>query len=75
MTISGDAMRGGAKFAGCAAVTVFCVACVGLAHPDPYHLFLWACGGGTCVKLLWPNQDEGEAFIAWAGEKENDPPP
>lgn len=61
--LTGNAKRGAVKFTAIAAVGVFFGACFILGSPTPFKLFLWTVAGGVCVTLLWPTQDEGDAFL------------
>ena len=61
--LTGNAKRGAVKFTAIAAVGVFFGACFILGSPSPFKLFLLTVAGGVCVSLLWPTQDEGDAFL------------
>jgi hypothetical protein len=61
--MTGNAKRGAAKFTGIAAIAIFYGVCVAVGSHTPFKLFLWTVAAGVCIALLWPTQDEGDAFI------------
>lgn len=61
--LTGNAKRGAVKFTAIAALAIFFGACVAVGHPGPFKLFLYTVAFGVCAVLLWPTQDEGDAFL------------
>lgn len=62
--MNADAKRAAVKFTACALIALFIVIAIVAVWPAGFiKPMLYVAAGGTCIALIWPSQDEGDAII------------
>lgn len=71
--MTGSAARAAVKFTGCAVIAAaYGVALFMGDGALPWRLFMYTVAAGVCIRILWPNQEDGDALIASAQPDKTD---